>query len=101
AQAPWGNLPSKHPDQPLSYAGTAYVSAMAYDLGQSAQLPNLSYEVTGIGSGIPNTSQPDADPGAVVYDALTNPRYGVGFPASRIPFFGFAPFSTYCMANGL
>ena len=99
-QAPWGYLTTKFPDQALSYAGTGYLYAMAYDLGQSAQMPNLSYEVTGIGANA-IAGLPDADPGAVVYDILTNPRYGVGFPAACIPSSGFVVFSNYCRAAGL
>jgi len=99
AQAPWGYLGSKHSDKALSYSGTGYVAAMAYDLGQSAQMPNLSYEVTGIGSGAIGT--PDADPAAVVQDVLTNPRYGIGFPTARLPAAGFTLFSNYCLGSGL
>lgn len=97
-QAPWGNLVSKHPGQDLSYAGTAYVAAAAYDLGNSAQLPNFSYEVTGL---FPNAipGLPDADPAAIVTDLLTNPRYGVGFPAARLG--DVSVFSAYCRASGL
>jgi hypothetical protein len=100
AQAPWGYLTTKFPAQALAYAGTAYVYGMAYDLGQSAQMPNLSYEVTGFGSNV-IAGVPDADPAGVVADVLTNPRYGVGFPAIRTPPFGFLTFSGYCRAAGL
>jgi hypothetical protein len=97
AQAPWGYLTTKFPAQALSYAGTGYVYASAYDLGQSAQMPNLSYEVTGVGSGA--IGGVDAEPGFVVNDILTNARYGVGFPAARIG--DFSTFTAYCQANGL
>jgi len=99
AQAPWGYLTTKFAAQALAYAGTGYVYAMAYDLGQSAQMPNLSYEVTGIGANAVS-GLPDADPAAVVFDVLTNARYGVGFPAARIDT-GFPVFSGYCRAAGL
>lgn len=99
AQAPWGYLTTKFATQALAYAGTGYVYAMAYDLGQSAQMPNLSYEVTGIGANA-ISGLPDADPAAVVFDVLTNARYGVGFPAARIDT-GFPVFSGYCRAAGL
>ncbi len=98
-QADWGYLDSKFPTQSLGYSGLSYVTGMAYDLGQSAQMPNLSYEVTGILSGA--IGKPDADPGAVVHDVLTNPLYGVGFPAVRTGIDGFAVFTDYCLANGL
>jgi hypothetical protein len=99
-QAPWGYLTTKFPDKAIAYAGTGYIYATAYDLGQSAQMPNLSYEVTGIGANAIG-GLPDADPAAVVGDVLTNPRYGVGFPTQRIPSGGFAVFSNYCRAAGL
>jgi hypothetical protein len=97
-QSPWGYLTSKHPAQALAYAGTGYVYAAAYDLGTSAQLPNLSYEVTGL---FPNAiaGLPDANPAYVVADVLTNARYGVGFPSARLQ--ALYAFSSYCMATGM
>jgi hypothetical protein len=104
-QAPWGYLTTKYPSQALGYSSTAYVYAAAYDLGSSAQLPNLSYEVTGLLSGMfpsgVTLSSPDCDPGAVIADILFNSRYGVGFPAARISYLGFLNFSQYCIASGL
>lgn len=97
-QAPWGYLTTYHAGQDLSYAGTAYIYALTYDLGNSAQLPNLSYELTGLYSGaIPGL--PDADPAHVVADILTNPRYGVGFPSGRLA--PLLEFSAYCCATGM
>jgi hypothetical protein len=98
-QADWGYLDTKFPTAALGYSGLSYVNAMAYDLGSSAQLPNLSYEVTGLGANA-ITGLPDADPGAVVYDVLTSDLYGVGFPAARIAS-SFSLFTDYCLANGL
>jgi hypothetical protein len=97
-QSPWGTWVTKHPTKALSYAGTAYVCAAAYDLGQSAQLPNLAFEVTGL---FPNaiSGLPDADPKDVVTDILTNPRYGVGFPSARLG--SLSVFSSYCRATGM
>jgi hypothetical protein len=97
-QAPWGYLTTNHPGQDLAYAGTGYVYAAAYDLGSSAQLPNLSYEVTGL---YPNAiaGLPDADPKDVVTDVLTNARYGVGFPSAHLG--DLSVFSAYCRATGM
>ncbi len=97
-QAPWGYLTTYFPGQNLSYAGTGYVYAAAYDLGSTAQLPNLSYEVTGLFSGA-ISGLPDADPKDAVVDVLTNPRYGIGFPAPRLG--DLTVFSSYCRAAGL
>jgi hypothetical protein len=97
-QPPWGYLTTLFPGQDLAYADTGYVFAQAYDLGTSAQLPNLSYEVTGLfQNGIPGL--PDADPMNVVVDVLTNGRYGIGFPANRLG--DLSVFSNYCRAAGM
>lgn len=101
-QVAWGQLPV---GQSLSYSGIAHAHVAAYDLGSSAQIPNLSYEVTALLSGANGT--PDADPAAVINDALTNAKYGVGFPAARILSSGagssrpFGVFSDYCLGVGL
>ena len=97
-QAPWGYLTTKFSAQALAYAGTGYVYAMAYDLGSSAQMPNLSYEVTGLFSGA-ISGLPDADPKDVVTSILTDTRFGVGFPTGRLG--DLSVFSGYCRAAGL
>jgi hypothetical protein len=97
-QTPWGYLTTKYPAQALAYAGTGYVYVSAYDLGSSAQLPNLGYEVTGLFPGAVS-GLPDADPKDVVIDVLTNGRYGVGFPAARLD--SLSVFSSYCRATGM
>jgi hypothetical protein len=103
----------------LAYQGTAYVAAAQYDLSNSATLDNHNFEVlgfrwaTGYGQ-TPYTDVPgttaifvDADPALVVSDFLTNPQYGVGFPAASIDttsLFGSggdASYQTYCRAVGL
>jgi hypothetical protein len=103
----------------LSYQGTANVAAAQYDLSSSATLDNHNFEVlgflwaTGYGQ-TPYTDVPgttaifvDADPAQVVSDFLTNPQYGVGFPAASIDttsLFGSggdASYQTYCRAVGL
>jgi hypothetical protein len=103
----------------LSYQGTAYVAAAQYDLSSSATLDNHNFEVlgfrwaTGYGqtpfTDVPGTTAifVDADPAQVVSDFLTNPQYGVGFPAASIDatsLFGSggdASYQTYCRAVGL
>jgi hypothetical protein len=97
-QTPWGYLTTYHPGQNLAYQGTAYVTAQAYDLGDSAQMPNLSFEATGQGANA-IAGQPDADPAFVVSDFLTSRAYGAGFPASRIG--DLSVYSSYCRAAGL
>ena len=46
-QTPWGYMTSKHPDHALGYNGTAYVAGVV-DLGDSASLPNMNFEVFGL-----------------------------------------------------
>lgn len=47
AQAPWGYMLSKHPDHALTYSGTSYLAGVV-DLGSSASLPNMNFEVYGL-----------------------------------------------------
>lgn len=59
-QAPWGYMVSKHPDHALSYSGTAYLAGVL-DLGDSASVPNMNFEVYGMcqsqGELVPTTSK--------------------------------------------
>lgn len=48
-QSPWGYLATAHPDQALGYNGLAYVGIANMGLGDSPSLPNLSFEVLGLG----------------------------------------------------
>lgn len=47
AQAPWGYMVTNHPDHALTYSGTSYVAGVV-DLGSSASLPNMNFEVYGL-----------------------------------------------------
>ncbi len=98
SQGAWGTWSTNHPTKALAYAGTAYVYAAAYDLGNSAQLPNLSYEVTGLYANA-ISGLPDADPKDVVTDVLCNTRYGVGYSVPQLA--DLSLFSDYCRATGL
>lgn len=46
-QFPWGYMVSKHPDHALIYGGICHVAGVL-DLGESASLPNLNFEVFGL-----------------------------------------------------
>ena len=86
----------------FAYSGIAYIAAANYSLGNSPQLPNFNLEVYGIFAGTaPNspTDGLDADPSLVVYDILTNSRYGAGVPSSNIG--SLSTYKDYCLANGL
>lgn len=92
AQAPWTYFEDNFPTHALSYSGLAYAAAQDYDLGTSANLPNVGWEVQGIFQNTaPGTyggggcvAGGDADPSLVVPDILTNPQYGLGFPVNQV-----------------
>src|SRR5581483_7128653 len=85
----------------IAYSGTTYVTGTPMQLGSTPALPNISFEVSGIGSGAWVTAgysgyggaspaqsgggcgpgfPGDANPAFIITDLLTNPRYGAGFP---------------------
>jgi hypothetical protein len=67
-------------------------------MGNTATLPNFSFEVQGLLS-LSGTNGLDANPAAIVSDFLTNLRYGTGFPAANLGDLGL--YSAYCQALGL
>jgi hypothetical protein len=83
-QTPWSYLASVHPDQALSYPGTAYMAIANMDLGSAPDLPVMWLECYGNLNSTCSLGTSDADPAQVIYDILTNPLYGAGFPKSRI-----------------
>lgn len=97
-QSAWTYLTTNHPDQAIRYAGVSYVAASAYDLGSNPSMMNHSFDVTGrlpfnIGA------IDDANPKDVMYDFLTNPHYGAGFPSSKCG--DWTQYSNYCVASGI
>ena len=105
-QTPWSYVVTNYPAQALGYPGVAYAAAASFNLGETATIGNLNFEVLGplVGTGVNNL---DADPAQVIYDFLTNAQYGVGFDASAISgtaLFGSggdASLQTYCKAMGI
>lgn len=106
-QTAWGYLTASVPMQALAYQGTALAVSSSFDLGSSASLGNLAFEVCGrlYTSAVVNAH--DADPAQVIGDFLTNAQYGVGFPSSSISAAtlygasGDGSYQTYCQAMGL
>ncbi|HVP99513.1 MAG TPA: phage tail protein [Roseiarcus sp.] len=92
--------------QSLSYPGTTMVGCPQFDLGESATIGNINFEVYGIfqGTGVNGI---DADPALVINDFLTNPQYGAGFDpasisaASLFGSGGDGSLQTYCKAMGI
>ncbi len=112
-QAPWGPAQASFPDAALGYPGTAYMASSDFDLGSSASLPSIAFEVAGLlGADARALNGVDCDPAAIVGDFLTSPQYGVGFPAAAIDaasLYGTglsgtvndASYRSYCRAAGL
>ena len=97
-QAPDPYWQTNHADEALGYSGTATVVANNYAMGNTATLPNFSFEVQGLLS-LSGTNGLDANPAAIVSDFLTNPRYGAGFPVANLG--DLSLYSTYCQALGI
>lgn len=97
-QLPWSYLTSSHPDQAFAYRLTAYLAGNI-NLGSGAELPNWTFEVTGlISNSVPG--QPDADAMIVVFDFLTNVDSGVaGWSADYNADWAYA--QSYLLASNL
>jgi hypothetical protein len=89
---------TNHAADALGYSGTATVVANNYAMGNTATLPNFSFEVHGSLS-LSGTNGLDANPASIVSDFLTNPRYGAGFPPANLS--DLTLYSTYCQALGM
>jgi Putative phage tail protein len=89
---------TNHGDSALGYSGTATVVTNNYAMGNTATLPNFSFEVHGLLC-LSGTNGLDANPAAIVCDFLTNPRYGAGFPAANLD--DLSLYSRYCQALGI
>lgn len=106
-QAPWGYLSASVPQAALAYQGTAYAASPSFDLGSSASIDSIAFEIYGrlYPSAVVNAH--DADPALVIADFLTNAQYGVGFPAASLDATslygssGDGSYQTYCQAMGL
>src|SRR5882724_786377 len=81
---PWPYILSAHPDQALRYPGIAYFAGANVGLGFTADFPVYWLETYGNLNSTCSAGTPDADPAAVIYDLLTNPVYGLGFPKTNI-----------------
>jgi hypothetical protein len=97
-QAPDPYWQTNHATEALGYSGTATVVSNNYSMGNTATLPNFSFEVQGLFSNS-GTNGLDANPASIVADLLTNPRYGAGLPAENLG--DLSLYSTYCQAAGI
>lgn len=110
-QAPWGYLSSAHPSEALGYAGVSLVAVSNYDLGQSNNFPQHSFEVYGPLQGTQVGGAGDADPAQVLEDFLNNDENGVDSNITSIDSESFLStaeatttgdnaYQTYCRAKG-
>lgn len=106
-QAPWGFLTSTWHSQALAYNGLAYAGSIAFPLGSTTSLPQISFEVSGALASSAVVNGKDADPALIIQDFLTNAQYGVLFPAVSIDATtllgpsGGSSYQIYCQALGL
>lgn len=93
-QAPWSYMTQFHPDHALPYDHLAYVAGANFDLGNSAGLPNLTFEVKGLKL---YADTLDAEPSDIIVDYCTDFHHGIGFNyLSGLK--GANSYSTYCIA---
>jgi hypothetical protein len=86
--------------QGLGYNLLAYCFRSNVYLGDSPDLPNCSFEIIGPGSQWNGETliAPDTLPSFIIFDLLTNPQYGAGFPASSFATGWGDSIDAYCNA---
>jgi hypothetical protein len=89
--------------QAIPYDHQAWVASPGYNLGGSASMPNLNFEVDGVVAGFSIANgMYDADPAAIVPDYLQNPVHGAGFQGTIATLTGLTnSYQAYCMCMGL
>lgn len=76
-QSPWSYLSALHPDAALNYPGLGYIACPNFDTGESASLPDFSFEVAGLlSSSVPIT---------VPFDLISNGNFTRGNPPTDWP----------------
>jgi hypothetical protein len=99
-QSVWSYLSASFPAAAIPYDRTAFVAHAAFELGGSASLPNLTFEVTGLVPFDIGTVD-DAEPAAILSDYLTNSAHGAGFGyLGDVTDSGATSWRRYCRAMG-
>lgn len=98
-QTPWSYLTSNFPGKDLGYQGITYAAAANYDLGNSDNLQNHTFDVTGIAPFNPSGRVYDASVKDILTQFLTNTHFGAGFPASKLG--DWTLMNQYTLAAGL
>ena len=97
-QAAWPTAAANPPNHPDNYAYTCYYAHADLDLGSSATLPNINFELFSTFNGNNVTSGlPDANMGDIIVDFLTNHRYTLNFPITKMT--GFNDGGTLTSSN--
>lgn len=99
-QSPDPVFASSSPNTPVvGYSGLMYLTATPMQLGNSPVLPNISAELTGFRAGScgadPLVAQ-DANPSAILFDMLYDPRIGIRFPGVPAD---LSDWGNYCQAS--
>ncbi len=73
-QDPWTYLVSNHPVEALNYPGICYIAFSAFDTGDQAMLPEMNFEVSGLGCG-----------GILPMELVSNGNFALGDPPTNWP----------------
>jgi len=99
-QTAWSFVTTNHPADARAYRGIAYVAAAPFNLSTSPELPSLNFEVL-FGFFEPSNTTLDSNPRDFIVDFLTNNKYGLLFPSSRIGDTNLSTLYNYCQAVGI
>lgn len=94
-QTAWTGWPSGTPStQQLNYSSVAYLTCNNFNLGSSAAMPNMTFEVDGLLGSLASpyrTTAGDIDPASITYDYCSDATHGCGF----------GPYYNYARNNGI
>jgi len=98
AQSTWSYMTTNHSAQAIGYSGTAYVCSGGWQMGNSAALQNMTFEVSALYNGTAG-----ATPTNILVDYLTHATHGASFPYLDTYWQGASAdsFATYCTALGI
>lgn len=98
----WSFLTSNFPAQAIPYDHIAYVASSAYNLGNSAAMPNLTFETDALLGFNIGAGMVDADPAHLIPDYLTDAVHGAGFQGTIATLTGLTnSYQAYCMSLGM
>jgi hypothetical protein len=97
-QTVWGNTETQEPSHGFGYRGICYAGFSNFPLGGSTSLPNINVEVVSANCYNVVPGQVDGDPSIALESFLTNPYWGLGFPANRLG--SLLLWQSYCIALG-